>query len=223
MTLLILSDSANLFDAINKANPEKKFKLADDTETELCDAILFDADTENAFYRLEREKNRYKGIPLFTITSAGTTENLIALSAFGSLYTFIRPIDCAFILSRTESFLNGRQPLLSNAEISAEALLNYVGVKREVLGRKYLKNGIIALALSTVDLTFIYEYLSSEFKEPYSRIERNMRYAVETAFNKGNIYAQYEIFGYTVSQKSGKPTNLEFLSALSVALKEKLL
>ena len=44
-----------------------------------------------------------------------------------------------------------------------------------------------------------------------ARVERAIRHAIETGWLRGNIKTQHEMFGYSVQQNRGKPTNGEFI------------
>lgn len=46
-------------------------------------------------------------------------------------------------------------------------------------------------------------------------VERNIRYAIETAWVDGDLSALQERFGYTIQAEKGKPTNRAFLAQLS--------
>ena len=45
-----------------------------------------------------------------------------------------------------------------------------------------------------------------------------VRYAIETAWVTGDIFYQQELFGMTVSEDRGKPTNAEFIARLALDL-----
>jgi two-component system response regulator (stage 0 sporulation protein A) len=53
-------------------------------------------------------------------------------------------------------------------------------------------------------------------------VERAIRHAVELAWDRGDLDTIQKFFGFTVSSKKGKPTNSEFLSALSDHLRLEL-
>ena len=50
-------------------------------------------------------------------------------------------------------------------------------------------------------------------------MERNIRHAVEVAWNKGDLAYIERLFGYTVDAEKGKPTNTAFLAAVSDYIK----
>ena len=48
-----------------------------------------------------------------------------------------------------------------------------------------------------------------------SRVERAIRHAIEVSWNRGKIETIDKLFGYTVQQDKGKPTNSEFIAMIS--------
>lgn len=46
-------------------------------------------------------------------------------------------------------------------------------------------------------------------------VERNLRYAIECAWVRGDLAALQERFGYTIDQERGKPTNRAFLAQMA--------
>jgi len=48
-----------------------------------------------------------------------------------------------------------------------------------------------------------------------SRVERAIRHAIETAWNRGSIELQDDLFGTTISNMKGKPTNGEFIAMIA--------
>ena len=48
-----------------------------------------------------------------------------------------------------------------------------------------------------------------------SCVERAIRHAIEVAWNRGDLDALQRLFGYTVSNTRGKPTNSEFIAMIA--------
>ena len=48
-----------------------------------------------------------------------------------------------------------------------------------------------------------------------SRVERAIRHAIEVAWSRGKLDVLDELFGYTVSNGKGKPTNSEFIALVA--------
>ena len=104
-------------------------------------------------------------------------------------------------------------------------LLQMLGVSPKLMGYQYLKYGILYLAKEQKYLSKcnVYEILSKQFHQEISRMERTMRYAVESAFEKGDIEVIQSIFGYTIDSAKGKPGNIEFMTMLAEHLKQRII
>lgn len=48
-----------------------------------------------------------------------------------------------------------------------------------------------------------------------SRVERAIRHAIEVAWSRGKLDTLDDLFGYTVSNGKGKPTNSEFIALIA--------
>ena len=96
--------------------------------------------------------------------------------------------------------------------------LDRLGVKKELLGHKYL---IAAIALQSAVVTVpqpikLYENIAAYYETTPLAVEKAIRYAIETAWVEGDIEYQHEIFGMTVDEERGKPTNAEFIARLAL-------
>ncbi|MEI3504632.1 MAG: sporulation initiation factor Spo0A C-terminal domain-containing protein [Anaerovoracaceae bacterium] len=52
-----------------------------------------------------------------------------------------------------------------------------------------------------------------------SRVERAIRHAIEVAWNRGKLETIDTLFGYTVQNDKGKPTNSEFIAIIADKLR----
>ena len=53
-------------------------------------------------------------------------------------------------------------------------------------------------------------------------VERAIRYSVERAWEDGNLYMQFELFGNTTDSAKGKPTNAEFIATVVQHIRNRL-
>lgn len=103
--------------------------------------------------------------------------------------------------------------------------LNELGIPAKLSGKRYITS---ALKLCLDDESLLnaitkelYPTVAKEHKTTASRVERAMRHAIEVAWERGNRLEMKKIFGYTVSNES-KPTNAEFIAALTTEIKRHL-
>ncbi|MCD8045660.1 MAG: sporulation initiation factor Spo0A C-terminal domain-containing protein [Clostridiales bacterium] len=98
-------------------------------------------------------------------------------------------------------------------------LLRELGVPAHIRGYGYLREAIL---LSLADLQMIhrvtgmlYPTIAGRYQTTACRVERAIRHAIETAWDRGNPETMEEIFGYTVSSSRGRPTNSEFIAMVA--------
>ena len=101
-------------------------------------------------------------------------------------------------------------------ELTAD-LLKEVGVPVKPLGHGYI---VCAIKLVISDRTYIrnittrlYPDVAAQYGTTASRVERNIRRAVEVAFDRCDYEILYNRFGSTPSFNKGKLTNSEFIAA----------
>lgn len=104
-------------------------------------------------------------------------------------------------------------------ESEITSLLHEIGIPAHIKGYMYLRTAILETYLNVDFLGQITKVLYPEIARKYgttaSRVERAIRHAIEVAWNRGNIDAIDDIFGYTISASKAKPTNSEFIAMIS--------
>lgn len=97
-------------------------------------------------------------------------------------------------------------------------MLRKLGVSANLQGYEYLKT---ALELGLEDKSAInrmtkglYPAIAKTHDTTPSRVERAIRHAIKTAFDKGDTDVLQDIFSYTISSSRGKPTNSEFIATV---------
>lgn len=96
--------------------------------------------------------------------------------------------------------------------------LDRLGVKRELAGHKYL---IAAIAIHTAIHDFpepkvLYQNIADYYGTTPAAVEKDIRYAIESAWVLGDIEYQHTIFGMSIDEEKGKPTNAEFIARLAL-------
>ena len=61
----------------------------------------------------------------------------------------------------------------------------------------------------------LYPTIAKRHQTTPSRVERAIRHAIEVAWSRGKMDTIDELFGYTVSNGKGKPTNSEFIALIA--------
>lgn len=100
--------------------------------------------------------------------------------------------------------------------------LKRLGIPVNLKGYKFLKEALQIVCDDQRKMrplsVNVYEPLARKYHSTDKCVERNIRHAIETAASRGDPDAFYEYFGYSISSEKGKPTNSEFIAALSEKL-----
>lgn len=100
-------------------------------------------------------------------------------------------------------------------EIRIAEHLRWLGVPAHVKGYTYAKDAIL-LGLKDKDsfssiTNILYPEIAKKNQTTASRVERAIRHGIESAWIKGTLDAKEKIFGDTISEQKGRPTNAQFL------------
>lgn len=114
-----------------------------------------------------------------------------------------------------------------NMNLEVTKLIKFIGVPAHIKGYRYIRDSIY---LMLVDYSIfddgitksLYPTIAKKHKKTPSSVERAIRYAIEVAWQRGNIKKIIDIFGDTVAPNKGKPTNGEFLAMVVDYIKIKL-
>ena len=98
-------------------------------------------------------------------------------------------------------------------------ILLEIGIPAHIKGYQYIREGIMMSFHDRNMLNyitkFLYPAIAKKYKTNSSSVERTIRHAIEVAWKRGNIDTLTEVFGTTVSEGKGKPTNSEFMALLT--------
>ncbi len=118
---------------------------------------------------------------------------------------------------------NDRMNIEFSLEVKITEILHEVGVPAHIKGYQYLRTAIIDV-VNNVELLGaitkeLYPMISMKYSTTPSRVERAIRHAIEVAWTRGKIETINSIFGYTIHNNKGKPTNSEFIAMISDKLR----
>ncbi len=151
-------------------------------------------------------------------------------------YVLMKPFDSLALIEKL-NFVSGfeskhnqaydeqKSKSLQESQLESEIteLLHEIGIPAHIKGYMYLRSAILQTYLNADFLGQVTKVLYPEIAKQYttsaSRVERAIRHAIEVAWNRGNIDAIDDIFGYTISASKAKPTNSEFIAMISDKLR----
>ena len=103
--------------------------------------------------------------------------------------------------------------------IVIQRTLNQIGVPHNLKGYLYIVSAIEKCIEDRNKINHIvkglYTEIAEENEDTVMRVERAMRHAIEVSWERGNTVVINKMFGYTISNKKGKPTNSEFIAYLT--------
>ena len=172
-------------------------------------------------------------IMLTAITGEAITQKAFAL---GVKYYIAKPFDMEMLVTRIRQLkepvvkkgsLNTGVCFARQNEVNLEArvtnILHEIGVPAHIRGYHYMREAII-LSIADMDvLNYItkelYPAIAKKCNTTPSRVERAIRHALEVAWNRGQVEVLDSLFGYTISNSKGKPTNSEFIALIADKLR----
>lgn len=171
------------------------------------------------------------------IVISGVLNDKLAMSALeaGADYFMLKPVAFEVLIERILMFHSQQEPAVK-ATVPALALFNAtpqrtqdmeflvtdivheLGIPANIKGFQYLRHAIL-LAVEDISLLDsitkqLYPAVAKAFGTTASRAERAIRHAIEVAWDRGEMEILDSIFGCTISDSKGKPTNSEFISMI---------
>ena len=106
-----------------------------------------------------------------------------------------------------------------NLETDVTNIIHEIGVPAHIKGYQYLRDAIMMSVDDSEMLNSItkilYPSIAKQHGTTPSRVERAIRHAIEVAWSRGKVDTIDELFGYTVHNGKGKPTNSEFVALIA--------
>lgn len=126
-------------------------------------------------------------------------------------------------INASKSIFNTFENKQQDLEIDITNIIHEVGVPAHIKGYQYLRQAI-TMVVEDIELLSavtkeLYPTIAKKFNTTPSRVERAIRHAIEVAWNRGKIDTINKLFGYTVHNDKGKPTNSEFIAIIADKLR----
>ncbi len=231
----IVSSDNNL-KVVGKANNgEDICHIIKDQEPDvvLLDLIMPKMDGISVMEHVNADKSIRKRPEFIVVTAIG--QERITEDAFrrGAHYYIMKPFHNDMILNRIKSTKTLWKPESCLMEYSRESqpfqeedlesyvtnMLHEIGIPAHIKGYHYLRDSIL-MAVDDMDVLnaitkVLYPTVAKNHQTTSSRVERAIRHAIEVAWSRGKLDTLEELFGYTVSNGKGKPTNSEFIALIA--------
>lgn len=181
-----------------------------------------------------RGDDSFRKAPRFIILTAVGSER-ITEDAFnlGAEYYMMKPFDKERVLGRIKYAGNyirqkksedpaenaaARAPVKSIETLVTE-MIHEIGIPAHIKGYHYLRDAIL-MAIDDMDVLnaitkILYPEIAKKYHTTSSRVERAIRHAIEVAWSRGRLETIDNLFGYTINNGKGKPTNSEFIAMIA--------
>lgn len=225
----VVGKSENGIDALDMIKEKKP-------DVVLLDLIMPKLDGLGVMEKIRKDTEIKKNPSFIVITAIGQegiTENAFEL---GANYYIMKPFDNNMILSRIKQIKgDSHTKLIDNHRVSAYEnkstymernlesdvtnIIHEIGVPAHIKGYQYLRDAIM-MSVNDAEMLnsitkLLYPSIAKRHKTTPSRVERAIRHAIEVAWSRGKMDTIDELFGYTVSNGKGKPTNSEFVALIA--------
>ncbi|MBO5055176.1 MAG: sporulation transcription factor Spo0A [Lachnospiraceae bacterium] len=112
-----------------------------------------------------------------------------------------------------------KRELTYNLEKDVTDMIHEIGVPAHIKGYQYLREAIM-MSVEEPDMLgsitkVLYPTIAKRYQTTSSRVERAIRHAIEVAWNRGRMETLDNLFGYTINNGKGKPTNSEFIALIA--------
>lgn len=172
---------------------------------------------------------------IIAITASPTHDFVVNAYKLGVDYQMSRKIGLDELMDRVRMVAHTAVSAISTAspvaidldiETIVTKIIHELGVPAHIKGYSYLREAIM-LVLDNGDVINsvtkqLYPSVARAFSTSPSRVERAIRHAIEVAWDRGDTEKITEIFGFTINQTKGKPTNSEFIAMISDKLRLEL-
>jgi len=221
---------------------DEAYKMIVDSKPDvvLLDVIMPGMDGVEVMEKVKTEGNLEKN-PCFIVVSAAGSEN-VTEDAFcmGASYFIMKPFKKEVLVDkirrvgsrgtrsrglnlagtrRVKPYEGMMDYMERDLENDVTQILHEIGVPAHIKGYQYLRDAITISVEDQDMLTSVtkvlYPSIAKKHQTTPSRVERAIRHAIEVAWSRGSMDTINAIFGYTVSNGKGKPTNSEFIALLS--------
>lgn len=165
---------------------------------------------------------------VIVMTAYNSSDMIHRIAYLGADYIIIKPFEIKvleekimYIIDR--NYLNDNMMDLFHYDLQRTIIhiLHELGVPSHIQGYEYIKEGILSVYKNNVSTASkeIYQRIAIKYDSTISRVERSIRHAIETSWNRGNWDLMEELFGNSIDSEKAKPTNSEYIMTIAEKLK----
>ena len=174
------------------------------------DVVLLDI----VMHKIRNDKNMKKYPAFIMISAIGQEKITEDAFSMGADYYIMKPFDNNVVINRIKHVRN-----VELRKVNEMRKVNAYEKKQDLEGRNLEREAII---MSVTDMEMLnsitkilYPGIAKKYQTTPSRVERAIRHAIEVAWSRGKMDTIDELFGYTIHNGKGKPTNSEFIALIA--------
>ena len=231
----IAKDGIEALDLVTKTNPDVL----------VLDVIMPHLDGLGVIEKLN-SMNLPKMPKIIVLSAVGQDKITQSAINLGADYYIVKPFDFVIFINRIRGLVSNKNTVVAtnvnnkehvdikmakndfvknvgNIETEITNIIHEIGVPAHIKGYLYLREAI-KMVIDNVELLGavtkeLYPSISKKFNTTPSRVERAIRHAIEVAWSRGKVDTINQLFGYTVHNTKGKPTNSEFIAMIADKLR----
>ncbi len=164
------------------------------------------------------------------LSITGSERIMKAAADAGAEYFLLKPQTNEAIFDTIKSFtstskrtsfevVSKDEPKSYDLEAMVTEFIHELGVPAHIKGYQYVRTAIMMVVENMELLNYItkqlYPVIAKKYSTTSSRVERAIRHSIEVAWTRGRPETMNKVFGYTIDNGKGKPTNSEFIAMVA--------
>lgn len=230
--VLIKEKDFEIVGIANEGNKAVEMIMDNKVDIVLLELVLPGLDGLGVIEKINSKSANAGACPAFMIISSSNRQNLVDCAfEVGASYFMLRPFNFEVLINRIRQIHYACKGRITKGNTSSVVsydnclesdvtnIIHEIGVPAHIKGYQYLRDAIIMSVNDNEMLNSItkilYPTIAKRHKTTPSRVERAIRHAIEVAWSRGKMDTIDELFGYTVCNGKGKPTNSEFVALIA--------
>ena len=153
------------------------------------------------------------------VQNAGAEYFLLKPQSEEAIYDIIKSFSNRLTRSGFEVIAEKDASCDYDLEFLVTEFIHELGVPAHIKGYQYVRTAIMMVVENMELLNYItkqlYPVIAKKYSTTSSRVERAIRHSIEVAWSRGRPETMNKIFGYTIDNGKGKPTNSEFIAMVA--------